>query len=309
MSKKIQEAEFNGIIKIGNCEIPCSVLDDGTRLLRERSVAMALGKKGSGAYWQKKKEAKSAVLPEYVSTKNIVELISDDLKEKLLNPITYKTKGGRIVQGLPATLLPKICNIWLDARDKGALYKNQEATAQKAEILMRGLAHIGIIALVDEATGYQEVRDRIELQKILKAYISDALLPWTERFPLDFYKEMFRLRKWEFSQIEYKIKGPRGPRYAGKLTNELIYKKLPKGVLEELRHKNPVTKGRRKAKHHQLLTGDIGNPHLEKQIAVVTALMRIATDWRGFQRNFARAFPVGHQQKDLFPDTEDIPIG
>ena len=44
---------------------------------------------------------------------------------------------------------------------------------------------------------------------------------------------MFRLRGWQFDPIDYKSKGPHGPRYAGKLTRELIYKQLPKGVLEE----------------------------------------------------------------------------
>lgn len=99
------------------------------------------------------------------------------------------------------------------------------------------------------------------------------------------------------------------PRYAGKLVKQLIYEKLPPGVMNELERKNPPTqKGTRKYKHHQWLTDDIGNPHLEKQVAVVTALMRISPDWRAFKRNFARAFPVGHQQKDLFPELEDIPI-
>jgi len=101
-----------------------------------------LGKKGSGAHWQrKKKEEKGAILPEYISTKNLAEYIDDELKEKLINPITYQTITGKIAQGLPATLLPEICNVWLKTRDNGALYKNQENTAKKAEILMRGLAH------------------------------------------------------------------------------------------------------------------------------------------------------------------------
>ena len=56
------------------------------------------------------------------------------------------------------------------------------------------------------------------------------------------------------------------------------YEKLPEGVLDKLREKNPVTvEGRRRHKHHQFLTKDIGNPHLEKQVVAVTTLMRAAS--------------------------------
>ncbi len=161
---------------------------------------------------------------------------------------------------------------------------------------MRGLAHVGVVALVDEATGYQVDRDKAELHAILAAYISKELMPWTSRFPLDFYKEMFRLRNWPFSHIS-KVKGPR---YAGKLTNELVYKKLPPGVLGELRKLNPPNeKWQRKHKLFQFLSAEIGNPHLEKQVAVVTTLMRISPNWRAFERNFQRAFPGNATQLSL----------
>jgi hypothetical protein len=153
---------------------------------------------------------------------------------------------------------------------------------------MRGLAHVGITALVDEATGYQQVRDRDELHRILEAYIAKELLPWTKRFPDEFYGQMFRLRGWQYSPPSVKR-----PKYVGKLTNELIYEKLPKGVLEELRSKNPVTpRGYRKHKHFQFLTEDIGNPHLEKQVVSVTTLMRASPNWATFERLFKRAFGI-----------------
>ena len=65
-------------------------------------------------------------------------------------------------------------------------------------MLTRGLAHIGIIALVDEATGYQEVRDKLALQAILDAYLRKELAAWAKRFPDEFYREMFRLKGWQW---------------------------------------------------------------------------------------------------------------
>jgi ABC-type iron transport system FetAB ATPase subunit len=74
--------------------------------------------------------------------------------------------------GWLAPVLPQICDVWLKARDAEALRGIAQATiAAKADILMRGLAHTGIIALVDEATGYKDVRDRRALQQILDSYV------------------------------------------------------------------------------------------------------------------------------------------
>jgi len=154
---------------------------------------------------------------------------------------------------------------------------------------------LGIIALVDEATGYQYERDRDELNKILEAYIAKELLPWTRRFPDEFYKQLFRLHGWQYSPLTVKR-----PKYIGKLTNVLVYEKLPPGVLPELKKKNPITpKGYRKHRHHQFLTEDIGNPHLERHIASVTTLMRASSNWSKFKSLFARAFPSGPQQLEL----------
>ncbi|MFC1893971.1 P63C domain-containing protein, partial [Chloroflexota bacterium] len=51
----------------------------------------------------------------------------------------------------------------------------------------------------------------------------------------------------------------------------LVYQKLSEGILAELRSKNPVTpEGYRKYRHFQFIIEDIGNPHLEKQLASVT---------------------------------------
>ena len=82
------------------------------------------------------------------------------------------------------------------------------------------------------------------------------------------------------------------------------YAKIPPGVLEELQSKNPPNeKGHRKYHHHRFLTEDIGNVHLEKQVAVVTSLIKAASNWRVFERLFARAFPPTEpEQMGLFDE-------
>ena len=100
--------------------------------------------------------------------------------------------GGR-AYGYEATVLVELCEAILAARAAGVLQPQQKNIAQKCEIIVRGLARVGIVALVDEATGFQEVRKRDALHKILEAYIAPELMPWTRRFPPSFYKEMFRV--------------------------------------------------------------------------------------------------------------------
>lgn len=296
MGVKILIATHTGKINIGDKSIPCAVLKDGRRVLRERSVAKALGRKGSGAYWVKKRSAKKgALLPEYLSAKNLEPFIEKETYESLLNPITYKTKTGSIAWGIDAALLPKICDIWFKAREKGALSKSQLITAKKAEILVHGFAHIGIIALVDEATGYQYIRDRLALEKILEAYINKELMKWQKRFPDEWYENLFRLRG-----IEWKKDSSNRPQYIGKITKDIIYERLPPGVLEELEIKNPPTeKGTRKYKHHQWLTPNIGNSKLQEIITGTNTLMKISPTWRKFKEHLARAFPKSGDQTEM----------
>jgi hypothetical protein len=202
--------------------------------------------------------------------------------------------GGNAL-GIDAMLVPRICEVLLDAHKNGALRQRQKYLVDTAEILMRGFARVGIIALIDEATGYQAERDRNELHKILAAYISEELLPWAKRFPNEFYQHMFRLKGWQYSPIMGKR-----PREAGKITNKIVYEKLPPGILDELRRKNPVVSNwQRQYKHHQFLTEDIGHPHLQKHLVAVTTLMRASKTWKQFEELLESAFPSSNETQQI----------
>jgi hypothetical protein len=149
------------------------------------------------------------------------------------------------------------------------------------------LATVGIIALIDEATGYQQVRDRLALQKILDAYLLKELAAWAKRFPDEFYIELFRLRNWQFKGMIIKRPG-----YVGRLTNDLVYERLAPGILKELQARNPVTEtGHRRHRHHQWLTHDIGHPALSQHLYATVALMKASKDWHSFMMLIDRALP------------------
>ncbi len=290
--QKIAYGSEDHPIHIGDLEIQCYVLEDGTRVLTQASVNKALARPEGGS--KDVDTDGSRNLPRFLELKPLRPFISAGLLARASSPIPYIGKGGR-TNGIPAIMLPEICDVWLQARDANVLKGKALETARMAEIIMRGLAHVGIIALVDEATGYQEVREKEELQLILSKYIAKELLPWTMRFPHEFYQEMFRLKGWEYNAQSRRKR----PKFAGYLTKKLIYDQLPEGVIDEIKKQNvkrtegtATSKGTYEKHHHRYLTKEIGIPHLDKLVASVTTLMRISPNWRKFEENFARAFGV-----------------
>jgi hypothetical protein len=233
-------------------------------------------------------------LPVFLTAKNLKPFIPSDLYVTS-SQIEFRRLGGGRAHGYPAELLPLVCRVFDDAAHAKALTANQLHIAEKCRQILRGLLNVAIVALVDEATGYQKVRARDELQKILAAYVSPDLLPWAKRFPDNFYEHLHRVRGWRYAPGNNARTA-----YIGKLTNSLIYEQLPKGVLDELRAKNPrdPSTRRRRHSHHEFLTTDIGNPHLEKQIVAVTTLLSVSDDWAEFARLFSKRFPPG--PGDLF---------
>lgn len=289
--KKTLKATHEGEIDINGFKIKTYNLESGERVLSRIDFLRALGRTGKAKGGRTYDEDKG--LPVFLTANNLQEFIGEDLL-KDAKSISFKDLKGLESIGYKAELLPSVCYVFIDAKESGKLLSNQNHIADRCRILVRGFATIGIIALVDEATGYQYDRNRDELQTILKKYINSELLIWQKRFPDSFYVEMFRLRGWDYN-VKNILKRPG---VIGTWTNNLVYKQLPTGVLEELKNKTPKDeKGHRKHRYHQLLTEDIGNPHLANQITAVVTLMRASSNWRNFERLFARAF--GQQEIDF----------
>ncbi len=294
MTEKLPKATHKGPLKIGEIEIQSYVLEDGRRVLSQSGMLNALGmSRGSSASIGGDRLAK------FVDGKILKPFIDSKLVSVTVKPILFRPVQGFRAYGYEATILADICEAVLAAKEANVLQKQQLPIAKRAEVLLRGFARVGIIALVDEATGYQEDRDKMELHRILEAYIAPELLPWTKRFPDEFYKEMFRLWGWQYSPLSVKR-----PLYVGKLTNQLVYNKLPRGVLPELKRITPIdSKGRYKARLHQSLTDELGVPHLEKQLTSTTTLMRVSPNKSHFLRLFRRAFDRQLEFTDF--DNED----
>jgi len=188
MSKeKILKATHEGKITIGTNELNCAVLEDGTRIISASAIFKAFGRTKRG---RKKDEVRVPNMPSFIDSNNVQPFIGEELRG-VLNQVDYLDKNGKAkTNGYNALILPLLCKVYLDAREANVLKTQQLPLARASEILLLGLSRLGIIALVDEATGYQYDRERYELQKILKAYISEELIAWQKTFPDEFYITM-----------------------------------------------------------------------------------------------------------------------
>jgi hypothetical protein len=285
MTEKVNKAVWGSPdrpLKIGDMEMPAYVLEDGTRVLVQRGMVKALGMSYGGG-----RAPTADRLAQFTGGKAIKPFISNETLLRTENPLKFKLPNGVIAYGYEATLLPDICNAVLEAREQGVLQAQQKHIAKQCEILVRGLAVIGIIALVDEATGYQVVRDREALQKILDKYITDAWAKWTKTFPDEFYRQLFRLKN-----MTYPPRTKNKPSYIGHWTNDIVYSRLAPGVVQKLKATNPrLPSGERARKHFQHMTPDYGTPELRTHLENLIFLMKGCTTWSDFSRKLNRARP------------------
>ena len=276
---------------IDDIEISCYVLEDEARVLTQLAVIKALGISHG------RTRGESDRLVSFTTQERIKSFLDNEIVNRIKNPIRFRSPtGGKITYGYDATILADICFAVIEADGKGKLQKQQKHITERCLILTKAWSKVGITALVDEVTGYQDLRARDALANILEKYILDEYKPWTKTFPDEFYKEMFRLKRWSF----YDPDALKRPSIVGRYTNDIVYQRLAPGVLEELRKRNPVTeKGHRKHRHHQWLTGDIGHPKLHEHIIGVIVLMKAAPNWGTFCRSVQRVYPKPSEQIPL----------
>lgn len=295
-----KETHF-GKIRILDRELPCSVLNNGIRVFSTIGLSGAFGSKKKGRN-ARDAGADTPPLPPFLASESFRKFIPQDLIAPLISPIRFKTMFGGMAFGYPAIVIPQICEVIIDANKAGGLRSYQTPIVEMAERLLRGFARVGVVALVDEATGYKGERERDELNKILEAYIVPALMPWTRTFPDEFFRQIYKVHGWTYAP-----KNRMSPRYVGKFINKYVYQHLPPGVLEKLRELNPSNdKYQRRHKHFQHLTPDTGNEHLDKQITVVTTLMTISPTTKEFEHHFEKMFPKKQQLE--IPNVLDLEL-
>ena len=265
---KLPVALFPGKLSIADGKYLCYVLDNGKRVISQREVVHVLTGHAKGD------------ISRYLDSQNLKPFISNKLVAD--QTIQFTIPGNPVTaNGYEAVLLLDICDAYLKARDEGALKTaNQIDLAKRAEIVTRACAKLGIIALIDEATGYDKFKKKQEYQLKLQAFIADDLQEWARMFPDDFWFELARLEGVHYS--------PRArPLRWGRYVMMFVYDAVDADVGKELRKKNPDPHFL--SNHHQWLR-KFGRDKVHDQITKVVIVMKLCNDMTEFRHKFMRLF-------------------
>lgn len=281
---------------LGNVELPCYVLNNGMRVFSGRGIQKAIGANlnTSGAWLQK-----------FVSSDAIRQNLQSGVFERFSSPIEFRRVGAggsqSITYGYEATLLIDLCTAIIDAYDSRQ-YVISEEYYMAANVILRAVAKVGIIALVDEATGYNKEKNRAkdELQKFLAEFINKEASAWVKAFDDTFFEDIYKMRNWTWEKATKK------PSFVGKIINDVVYERIAPVVLKELKERNPKNdNGNRRYKFHQFLTSDVGRPALKQHLAILHSFA-VASDynWSRFMALLDKAHPKQYQQLALFDECE-----
>lgn len=266
--KTIPTVLLGGKLKLGGVEVDCYVTEDGERLIAGRGMQEVL-------------RLVDTDVPE--SGQKPGSRLTRLLNNKKLKPLIYREKSkdhflakkrrfqGRLIAGFNAEMLVDICEGMLEARNSGAITTARQAVvAAQCEMVLRGLAKTGIVALIDEATGYQSLRPADALRNYFDQVLRSDLVSWFKRFPDEYYENIYKLRGWVWQGM-----GKNRYSVVSHYTNDLMYERMLPGLTHEFDLRNPKNaKGNRKQKNHLLLNDDAGDKLFSQQMFTVLALQR-----------------------------------
>jgi len=289
---KLPVAKHRGTLDIMDMDIPCYVLDNGQRVIgRTSATEMLTGITGGGPF--EKTLGVQALKPFINLDLVLVQLVEFRIPE---------VEGtGNQVKGLPADLLIEICQGFVSALDYNSrnalppdvpkMTNRQQQMALKASLFLSACAKVGLDALIDEATGYQETRERDALQFKLRAYLATEMRKWEKTFPDELWIEFGRLTNWKGAVTQR-------PKYWGHLVTLLIYEYLDPDVAQWL--KENVPQPRKGRNYHLWLSEQYGLKKLVEHIWMVIGIARTCYDMEELKQKMKQMFGKGSVQLDLF---------
>lgn len=282
-------ATHKGVIRVGDYELACAVLNNGKRVFIQREIVGVLtGNKKGG-------------LDRYLQASNLQKYVPDKFKEKgsVQNVLKFRL-DKKEAHAFEATDVIDICMMYVNANNDNRLLASQKHLAAQSLVIVTAFAKTGVIAVIDEATGYNKEKNRAkdELQKFLQGFMLEEAAALVKRFEDSFFEMIYKMRGWTWNYTH------KHPGVVGKWINDLVYERIAPMVLAELRRKNPILdSGHRKFKHHQFLTEEVGIPRLLTHLSSLEAFARASNyNWNVFVDMIDRAFPKQGQQLRLFYD-------
>ena len=282
-------ARWPGKLPIGEASLPVYVLDDGRRVIsRSGAVALLTDRSGGGN------------LEQYLRVGALRPYLPDDVLDQFID-FSIPEVVNRTVRGLHAETFLDITRAFVQARNDGALTTDrQQDIAVKADMFLSACAKTGLIALIDEVTGYQYERAQDALQLKLNLYLEQEMRKWEKTFPDALWREFGRLTQWQ-GRLNAR------PKYWGKLVLELIYGYLDRDVLDWLRDNAPAPqKGRN---YHQWLSSQFGLKRLTEHIWMTIGMAKICASMPQLREHMAMHFGMEPVQLTFYlpPPTQTSP--
>lgn len=281
--KKETVVKYRGELDLNGIKIPCYVLDNGLRVISGRGLQEAL----KMVDVEEGKQTAGTRLARYLNQKTLNPFISKYLSSDHLTPVLC-SDSGKTIHGYRADALADICDAFLEARKTIELSPRQAIIADQCEIIMRAFARVGIIALVDEATGYDKAKTKAkdELQKFLNNFLQQEAAKWVKTFNDQFFEDIYRMRGWTWQDTSKR------PGVIGQWIRDIVYDRIAP-VMPELEKLNPKNeRGNRSKRFHQFLSRDEGLPKLKEYLCSVHALV-VASDykWDRFKQILNKVYP------------------
>jgi len=275
----IPKATWWGVLPIGDAELPVFVLDNGLRVIsRTGATGLLSDRKGGGN------------LENYLQVSALTPYMPPDLSGLSIEfqlHITNKT-----VKGFSAETFIEICGAYVKALADNALdTERQKEIAVKASMFLASCAKVGLIALIDEATGYQYDRAVDALQVKLKAFLAEEMREWEKTFPNELWVEFGRLTKWKGSVTQR-------PKYWGHLVTELVYGYLDPDVTKWLKENHPQPRHGRN--WHQWLNEQYGLQKLVQHIYTLIGIGKACYNMRELKEKMAELYGKQSVQLTLY---------
>lgn len=295
MNKEVKKITHSGELKIGDMMVSCYVTEDGTRLLSSAQTSQLL-RISDGATAS---ASKSPKIINFLSSDSLQPFVSKALGLAPLGNIFAPIKAKKITNNNAITIngyLPEsftaICKMMIEAKNAGALVTpKQHMVAEQCESIRDALAWgVGIVALIDEATGYQNSREKDHLQRLFNHYLAPECRPWVKTFPDEFFTQVMRLTGCKYDPKTNQLK----PLSVAKFIRDFICGSFPMGILDEIDKRNPVIgktpngSYKRRSKHHQWMSEELGKNELMARIRLATAIMKGHQTLESFKRHWAQ---------------------
>ncbi len=251
-------ARWPGVLKIGSStEIPCYVLDDGRRVItRAAATAVLTDGKGGGN------------LEQYLVVEGLKGFVPPGFRDQMIDFEVREIAAAFNIRtrGISAETFVEICQAYVAAFEADALTTDrQRVIAIKAAMFLAACAKVGLIAMIDEATGYQYARASDALEMKLRLFLAEEMRKWEKTFPDQLWEQFGRLTNWQGALHSR-------PKYWGNLVMEFIYENLDPDVAEWLRQNAP--KPQHGQNYHQWLSEQYG---LKKLVEHIWKIIGIAS--------------------------------